>query len=162
MKSIFWRMTLKLKRKPYWIQMCIFYLSCFLIALIVSPFIILADLTVGESTEGPELSSFFLVVILVPILETLVNQHLPFKLMQRWSWTKNKYGLYILVSAIVFGLFHSYSLQYIIFAFSGGLILGYAYFFYSKTPRKSFWSTTLIHALKNSGAILAVLVFDKL
>ena len=162
MKSIFWIMTLKLKRKPYWIQMGIFYLSCFLIVFSVLPFILLTEVLVGESTEGPDLSSWFLVIILAPILETLINQHLPFKLMQKWSWTRNKYGLYIIVSALVFGLSHTYSLQYMIFAFSGGLILGYMYFFYSKTPRKSFWSTTLIHALKNSVAILAAVLADKL
>ncbi|MBW8333661.1 MAG: CPBP family intramembrane metalloprotease [Prolixibacteraceae bacterium] len=157
MKSLLWRMTLKLKRKPYWIQMCIFFVSSFLIVLSVIPFIALSFVLEGESTEGPDSSSWFLIIILVPILETFIHQHLPFKLMQNWSWAKNKYGLYILVSAIVFGLVHTYSFQYIIFAFSVGLILAYMYFFYSKNPRISFWSTTLIHALRNLIAFLAAL-----
>ena len=162
MKSIFWRMTLKLKRKPYWVQMCIFCISCYLIAFSMAPFIVATDRLIGENTERPEVSSWFLLIILAPIFETFINQHLPFKLMQKWSWSKNKYGLYILVSAIVFGLLHTYSLQYMIFAFSGGLILAYMYFFYSKTPGKSFGSTTLIHAIKNSVAVLAGVLADKL
>ena len=155
-------MTLKLKRKPYWVQMSIFYFSSFLIVISVLPFIIMTDIMVGENTEGPDLSSWFIIIILVPILETFINQHLPFRLMQKWSWTKNKYGLYILISAIAFGLIHTYSLQYMIFGFSVGLILAYMYFFYSKTPMRSFWSTTLIHGLRNSFVFLMGLLFDKL
>ena len=116
MKSIFWRMTLKLKRIPYWAQMSIFFVSTFLIALCVVPFILLTDVLVGENNEGPDLSSWLFIIILIPILETFINQHLPFKLMQKWNWTKNRYGLYILLSAILFGLIHTYSLQYMIFS----------------------------------------------
>jgi hypothetical protein len=155
-------MTLKLKRKPYWGQISLFFVLTFLIALSVVPFIVLTDVLVGENTEGPDVSSFFIIVILAPILETLLHQHLPFKLMQSWSWTKNKYGFYIIVSAILFGLIHAYSLQYMIFAFSVGLILAYMYFFYSKSPGKSFWSTTLIHAMRNLFAFLGALFFDKI
>jgi membrane protease YdiL (CAAX protease family) len=160
MKSIFWRTTLKLKRKPYYIQIGIFFLSSFLIVICVLPFIALTDIVAGENTEGPDVSLWMLAIIFAPMLETLLNQHLPFKLMQKWSWTKNKYGLYIVFSAIIFGICHTYSLQYMIFAFSVGLILGYMYYFYSKKPGKSFWSTTLIHALRNSVAILIPLFTD--
>jgi len=40
MKSMFWKLTLKLKRKPYWIQMMIFYLSSFLIICCVIPLLL--------------------------------------------------------------------------------------------------------------------------
>ena len=162
MKSIFWKMTLKLKRKPYWVQMSIFYLSTLLIVISVLPFIALTNKLIGENTEGPDLSSWFSIIILIPLIETFIFQHLSFKLMQKWSFTKNKYGLYISVSAILFGLSHTYSLQYIIFAFAVGLILAYMYFFYSKTPKKSFWSIALIHALRNSFTILIAVIADKL
>ena len=148
MKSIVWRMTLKLKRKPYWFQIVTFYFSSFLIVLCVMPLLFLADIP-SESTNGPNVSSWILIIVLAPIVETLLNQYLPFLLIQKWSLTRNKYGLYIFTSAIVFGLCHTYSLRYMIFAFSVGLILGYTYFFYSKTPKIAFWSTTLIHSLRN-------------
>ncbi len=155
-----WRMTLKLKRKPYWVQIVAFYISSFLIVLCVLPLLFWADKP-SDSTNGPDVSSWFLIIVLVPILETLMNQYLPFWLIQKWNLTRNKYGLYIFTSAIVFGLCHTYSLQYMIFAFSVGLILGYTYFFYSKTPKIAFWSTTLIHSLRNGLAFFIAAIADK-
>lgn len=142
--------------------MVLFYFSSFLIVCCVLPVVFISEKIMGENTEGPDLTSWITIIIIAPIFETFLNQYLPFKLMQNLSWTKNKYGLYILVSAMVFGLMHTYSLQYMIFAFSVGLILGYTYFFYSKAPQKAFWSTTLIHALRNSFTILAGIILDKL
>jgi hypothetical protein len=124
------------------------------------PLLFLAD-NPSDSTNGPNMSSWILVIVLAPILETLLNQYLPFWLIQKWSWTRNKYGLYIFASAIVFGLCHTYSLQYMIFAFSVGIILGYTYFFYSKTPKTAFWSTTLIHSLRNGFALFLAAMADK-
>jgi hypothetical protein len=120
------------------------------------------DILNGENTNGPNTTSWILVIILAPILETFFNQYLPFKLFQNFTWTRNKYGLYIFSSAIVFGFMHTYSLQYMIFAFSVGLVLGYTYFFYSKAPNKAFWSTTLIHALRNSFVMLIAVISDKI
>jgi len=155
-----WRLTLKLKRKPFWLQIVTFYFSSFLIVICVLPLLFLADKQ-SESTNGPDMSSWFLIIVLVPILETLMNQYFPFWLMQKWTLTKNKYGFYIFTSAIVFGLAHTYSLAYMIFAFSVGLILGYTYFFYSKTPKTAFWSTTLIHSLRNGFAFFLAAMADK-
>lgn len=157
-------MTLKLKRKPYWNQMLRFYLYSFLIVFCALPLLILANLLLGENTNGPEIDSLkfaIYAVTIVPVLETFLNQYLPFKLMQKLNCTRNKYGLYIFASAIVFGLCHTYSLQYMIFGFSIGLILGYTYFFYSKTPKLAFWSTTLIHSTRNGLAILITFMADK-
>jgi membrane protease YdiL (CAAX protease family) len=160
MKKIIWRLTLKLKRKSLMTQIIIFYVLSFLIVFSVIPFLILTDSIIGENNNGPDfelgIGSWILVVIIAPILETFLNQWLPFKLMQKWSLTKNKYGIYILISAIIFGLCHTYSLQYILFAFSVGLILGYTYFFYSKTPKLAFWITTLIHGLRNLTTFLII------
>jgi hypothetical protein len=160
MKSILWKLTLKLKRKPFLIQISIFYFSSLFIVLSVLPLIFLTDLTLGENNDKPEFKLWFIVTIVVPIFETFLNQYLPFKLLQNWNLTKNKYGLYILISAIIFGLCHCYSLQYMIFAFSVGLVLGYTYYFYSKTPKIAFWSTTFIHGLRNL-VVFMPLLFNK-
>ena len=150
MRSVIWRLTLKLKRKSYLTQVSVIFFSSILIICCVLPFIYLTDKTIGENTNGPELGAWITVSVFVPIFETLLNQFLPFKLMQNMSFSKNKYGLYVLVSAIFFGLGHCYSLQYMIFAFAVGLVLGYTYFFYSKMPKVAFWTTALIHGLRNS------------
>ena len=160
MRSMLWKLTLKLKRKPYWVQMMLFYFSSFLIVCCVIPVILIIDMHKGMNTNGPDLTSWILVLILAPIFETFLNQYLPFKLLQKWTWSKNKYGLYIITSAIIFGLMHTYSLQYMVFAFSVGLILGYNYFFYSKTPNRAFWSTTLIHGLRNLFTLLGAFILD--
>lgn len=160
MKSIIWKLTLKLKRKSYLTQISIFYFSSFLIVFCVLPFIYLTDKTIGKNSNGPEVGIWIVVSVFVPIFETFLNQSLPFKVMQNWSLTKNKYGLYILISSVIFGLLHNYSLQYMIFAFAVGLVLGYTYFFYSKTPKVAFWTTALIHGLRNSIIFIPVL-FNK-
>ena len=160
MRSIIWRLTLKLKRKSYLTQMSIFYFSSFLIVLAVLPFIFLTDITLDENSNGPTVSEWIIVSLFVPLFETFLFQQLPFKIMQNWSLTTNRYGIYILLSAIIFGLSHWYSLQYMIFAFAVGLVLGYMYFFYSKTPKVAFWSTVLIHGLRNLIACIAIW-FDK-
>lgn len=153
MKKLIWRLTLKLKRKSLVTQIALFYALSFLIVLSVMPLLLLSDSIIGENNNGPDIGpgigSFIFAVIIVPIIETFLGQQLPFKLLQNWNLTKNKYGIYILVSAVIFGLFHTYSLQYILLAFSVGLILSYTYFFYSKNPKRAFWITALIHGLRN-------------
>lgn len=155
MNSILWRLTLRLKRKNYITQIGLFFSATFIMTIFILPILLLVDQVVGENTNGPGIDWWFGIVIIAPILETYLNQKLPFILMQKWSFTKRKYGLYIVVSAIAFALLHCYSLQYIIAVFPVGLVLAYVYLFYSKNPKIAFWSTTLIHALKNSVAILA-------
>ncbi len=164
MKSFIWRMTLKLKRKPYWTQILILYTYSFLFVFCALPLLLIANLLLGENTNGPEISTIktaIFAITLGPFLETFLNQYLPFVLMQKLSWTRNKYGFYIFTSAFVFGLCHTYSIQYMIFGFSIGLIFGFSYFFFSKTPTLAFWSTTLIHSAHNGLAILFTFMADK-
>jgi hypothetical protein len=160
MKSIFWRITLKLKRKSYFSQLAIFSAASFLMTLFVLPLIFLADRILGENSNGPKIDWWIGILIIVPILETYFNQKLPFILLQKWEKTKSKYGIYLLLSAMVFAGMHGYSIQYIIAVFPAGLVLAYVYVFYCRNPRIAFWSTTIIHALKNSVALLA-LVLEK-
>ena len=158
MKSILWRLTLRLKRKKYLIQISILFAAIFILSLLVLPVIFLVDQFIGENTNGPNVELWIAIIILVPILETYLNQHLPFIIMQKWRFTRKRYGLFIFLSAIVFSLLHTYSLRYMIIVFPGGLVLGYAYVFFSKKTKRAFWSTVLIHAMKNSVAVLAILV----
>jgi len=159
MKSFLWKLTLRLKRKPYWAQIILFYFSSFLIVICFIPLLLLAELQ-SESTEGPDINSWIIIILIAPFLETLVFQYFPFWFMQKWIWLKTKKGLYIIVSAMLFGLSHTYSLSYIIMAFSVGLILAYIYFFYSKTTKLAFWSTTLIHSLRNGFSFLIATYAD--
>lgn len=160
MNSILWRLTLKLKRKSYFAQIVLFFAASLISYLFVLPFIFMIDQLIGENSNGPDLDWWVVVIILGPILETYLFQHLPFKLLQKWNLTKRKYGIYIVITTIVFSLLHCYSLQYIIAVIPGGIILAYVYVFYCKSMRKAFWSTTIIHSLRNSVAVFAF-VFEK-
>jgi len=160
MNSFLWRLTFRLKKKSYFVQIALFFCASFLMILFVLPFIFLADQIVSESTNEPNINWWVGIIILVPLIETYMNQKLPFILMQKWNKTKGRYGLYMLLSALVFAAMHCYSIQYIIAVFPAGLVLSYVYVFYSKNPKIAFWSTTIIHALKNSVALLA-LAFEK-
>lgn len=162
MKSFFWRMTLKLKRKPYWLQISILFIFSYLIVVSALPFLFLAELADPGNTNGPGLAGWVSIIVFAPLFETFFNQYLPFKLMQKWSYIKTKSGVYVFLSALIFGLCHCYNIKYMIFAFSVGLILGYTYLFYSKTPSKAFWSTTLIHAVRNTMVILIAFIPDLL
>ncbi len=160
MRSRLWKLTLRIKRKSYLTQISIFYLSSFAFVLFVLPFIYLTDKILGENSNGPEAGAWIATVLVTPFFETFLFQRLPFNRMQNWSLTRNKYGLYILVSSVIFGLCHYYSLQYMMITFAGGLVLAYTYFFYCKTPKVAFCTTVLIHGLRNSMALIA-LIFDK-
>ena len=160
MNSILWRFTLRLKRKSYFTQIAIFMAASFLMTIFVVPFLFLADRLVGENSNGPNIDWWVGIIIVAPILETYLNQKLPFILLQKWNKTRGKYGFYMVLSALVFAAMHCYSIQYIIAVLSAGFVLAYTYAFYSKNPKIAFWSTTLIHALKNTVALLAF-VFEK-
>jgi len=124
----------------------------------VLPLLFAAESIDPGNENGPNGLSIFSIVVMAPFLETTFNQYLPFKLMQAFSWTKNRYGIYMIGSALIFGLCHWYSIHYIISASAVGLILGYTYLFYSKTPKKAFWSATLIHAARNGLTVIIAYV----
>ena len=161
MKTLIWRLTFFIKKRPYWLQITIFFLLSLLIAIGAIPFKVVIDKVLGENISAQKTNSWFVIIIIAPLFETFINQYVPFKIFQNYDWLKTKYGLYILSSALVFGLMHWYSIQYIIFAFSVGLVFGYSYFFYSKTPIKAFWSTTLLHSLRNTLSFLLVMYGGK-
>lgn len=150
---LFWKSLLILKRKNYWFQIAIFFLVSLLTTLITAPLMWLTDQIVQDEDIRPDLSSYT-VLVLAPILETYLFQHLPFKMMQSFSITRGKHGLYILFTSVIFGCLHTYSVSYILFAFTLGLVLSYIYFFYSNNLSLAFWSTALVHFLRNALAIL--------
>ena len=156
-----WRLTLALKRKPYILQVFLFLFLSYLIVFTVLPFIGLADVLFGENSNGPDLGATFgswvEVAVFAPILETFLLQWLPFKILQRFSATRRRYGMYMMVSAAIFGILHWYSIQYILFAYVLGLLFAYIFVFYCKQGKRAFWTVTLVHGLRNTLAFFVVL-----
>ncbi len=101
-------------------------------------------------TSGPSFESktelFWVVVVVAPLVETFIFQLSIFYLMS--LLTKNKM-IALLVSALLFGLSHSYSLLYIFSGLMGGLLLGYAYIIFQVRKKYPFWSVSVIHSLNN-------------
>jgi hypothetical protein len=102
--------------------------------------------------------AFFTAVIFAPIFETFLNQLAVIRLGEDFLKIKNKYIL-VLLSALVFGLGHYYSLIYIFQTFLIGLILAYSFILYDDTKHSAFWIVTIIHALKNFVAIIVSFFF---
>ncbi|TKB96308.1 CPBP family intramembrane glutamic endopeptidase [Pedobacter cryophilus] len=159
-KSIFFRLNRFFLRVPLPKQILFFYILSWLFTIVFLPVMVLGADILGKSDDGPTTSNWFLVILLVPFLETAISQYLPFKLLNIISFFKNKQGLIILLAALVFGVFHLYNLGYAFFGFSMGLVLSYIYYFYHHNPKKAFWVTCLIHSLRNLTAFGIMLISD--
>jgi len=128
-----------------------------LIDIIVSLFP--EDLFINPNTLHFEMKigfslSLIIVGIINPIIETVIYQwgiiHLVCKLIKS---NNINYYFSILISAIVFGLMHSHSHIYMIYAFLTGLILGFlTYALMNK--RHGFWIIATIHCIHNLYALI--------
>lgn len=97
----------------------------------------------GTMDLGNEYLTFVTVVIAGPVLETYLTQHLFFKYLLPYlnRWT------IVVISAIVFAMFHHYNLGYIVNAFFSGLILSTSYAL--RIRSNPFVCTALIHSFYN-------------
>jgi membrane protease YdiL (CAAX protease family) len=155
MKTIIWRLNRFFLKGPFAYQLFKLYLLSLIVPLAFFPLFYLVEKVFGENNAGPDLSKWFLAIVIAPVVETLLFQHSIFKLLQKNEYTRGKAAVYIIFSALLFGLSHTYSFYYIVAAFAGGLVLAYTYYLYHNA-KKAFWTTTCIHSLHN---ITAVLIF---
>jgi len=151
-----------LLRKSYFSQIIIFYLLTFLVAIISLPLQLLAVQVAGNESAGPKGHNLLVATLIMPIIETLVFQHWVFKLLEKTGLKKNKYLWIIIISSVLFGISHDYSLRYVVFAVSEGFVLAYTYYFYRKNTAKAFWTTTLIHCLRNGTTALILYTCENL
>lgn len=149
MITAIWRLNKSILKKPFAIQIFKLYLLSFIVLILISPLIYIVEKIVGESKAGPNKHHWLLIIVIVPIIETFIFQYGVFKILQAFKFTRSKYVIYIFISALLFGLEHWYSIKYILFAFTAGIALAYTYYLYHKNAIKAFWTTTLIHSLRN-------------
>ena len=99
--------------------------------------------------------SFFLSVIIGPLVETIIYQYIIFKL-TFYFFNKNTINIIsaILISALAFSLSHNFNYFAILNSFFGGIILGYAYFFNYNRHFPPFWYVFLLHSLHNLYAFI--------
>ena len=126
----------------------------FMVVLPFIPLFYLLDKIEG-SISGPisiDFLPFFMKVlslsVITPIVETFVFQWIPIRFLRyHFNWSSFKI---ILVSAILFGLSHYYSLAYIIRGFLIGIILADAFILQEEKQGSPFWAVTAIHGLRNA------------
>jgi len=94
-----------------------------------------------------------LVVIIVPFFETFLTQALPYHFLSLFQFMKRNQWLIILISGILFGSVHIFSLQHIFYATIIGFFLSGTYVIRAKKG-DSFLCTYLLHALFNLVAML--------
>lgn len=109
---------------------------------------------------GLDFFSLLSMLLLAPLIETFVFQFLITYLIDRYI---NKYLLFqVLLSAILFGLVHTYDLKHIAIGFAGGIILSSAFVLYRQTHDnyEAFVAVFLIHFFHNSISALAYWGFN--
>ncbi len=150
----------------YWTQLTYFRYLLFSLLLIIMatlPFVVLFDLLEisDNNIDGPKsildniYTAIIFGVIIAPIFETLIGQMLPIKIIQRYiKWNTNKLAL--IFSTIIFGLGHlSYSFWYFFLILPMGFVLAVTYLTFQKRKQSSFWTTTLLHSIRNALALFA-------
>lgn len=102
--------------------------------------------------EGGPLFFFFIAVIIGPLIETLIFQAfiLLFINFLLSKFKNESFIIPVLISAIAFGLYHSYNLTYIIYGLFVGLVLASAYTIVLKNRKENpILIVSIIHALVN-------------
>lgn len=87
--------------------------------------------------------------ILAPLIETLINQHWIIRFLSSRDCLKGKEVKIALISALIFGAGHFYSLAYILFGFVLGLLFAYAYIVYQDKKFSAYWIVFWIHCIRN-------------
>ena len=87
---------------------------------------------------------FILVVVIAPILETFLFQYLPYLYLKKYNTIYT-----IILSSILFGLSHSYSIIYIIYGLTVGMLFISAFFYSIKKYLQPFWLVAFCHFIYN-------------
>jgi hypothetical protein len=138
------------------IQFFILLIGSYLTTIISVPFVALFNGSLQSSlqTEEMSLKSIIFFVIVVPILETWLNQYLVFNTLVKYNYFSGRKYMIIFISGAIFGLLHYYSLSYIIWAFFFGSYLCFCYWIFKVISNKAFLLTCLIHIIRNLTALL--------
>ncbi|PKM68122.1 MAG: hypothetical protein CVU95_05630 [Firmicutes bacterium HGW-Firmicutes-2] len=137
-----------------------FILMMTLISYLVVIPVVLMGFFMNTHVGGPEFEDIplvlmiLIVVVIGPIWETIVYQLLIIRQLKKRIFFKNRSSLTILVSALVFGAVHIYSIYYMFYAFIIGFLFAYTFVIYEEKKASAFWVTMAIHGLRNGIAML--------
>ena len=109
--------------------------------------------------NSPILIKVLVLIILGPFLETFIFQSLPYLVLSKFPLLKNKKFI-LIFSALLFGISHTYSVGYVVYAFFIGAFLMFSYLSRLKKG-DSFQTVFTIHILINSIAFLIDLISQR-
>lgn len=117
-----------------------------IIVALVFSFLLFPDHTAGPKFEN-RTEEFFTAVFFAPLIETLIFQYaLISYILSKWS---NAFLLSCIVTAILFGLSHIYSPEYILKTFLSGLLFGTLYLVAFKKKTNAFIVVAVAHSIYN-------------
>jgi membrane protease YdiL (CAAX protease family) len=143
-------------------------ISKYIITLLFVPLLYLIETYTGDLggpsfvSEEPPFTVFIIAVIIAPILETLIFQKGIIILSRKIEYIKNRVWLQIVISALIFGLNHTYSVAYIFVGFLLGLIFAYSYIVSEDKKSNALRNVIIIHSLSNMISILITLIENSL
>ena len=109
-----------------------------------------------EEDKFSFLGLFTFAVVIAPLVETLIGQSLPIRLIQKYSARKPNI-IALAVSAIIFSLMHfGYSIWYSLLTLPMGVLLAQAYIIFQERKESSFWVTCAIHSFRNLIAVITI------
>lgn len=103
----------------------------------------------SQNDEKSIIFLFLTTIIIAPIVETFLGQSLPYFLLRKVKYFRERNLLVLLTSSFFFGVLHFYSIFYIVYAFFLGLILMFGYMVRIINDNKTFLLITICHSLLN-------------
>jgi hypothetical protein len=100
---------------------------------------------------------FFIAVTFIPIFETFIFQHGFISILSKNSFFKEKKYMLIFLSALIFGLFHWYSILRVVSTFLVGIVFAYTYIDLKEDKKHPILYVSLLHAFHN----IVVFIIDK-
>ena len=142
------------------IQWLLITLCSVLIQLVMFLFSVeLEDNLVVESyDQNSLLFKISIIAFIVPLFETFIYQHLPYRFFRMFTFFRRRKMLILLISSLFFGLSHYYGPAYIVWSFFMGIFLIYSYFIRVK-KRDAFLAIFIIHLLINLVAVVGAEMF---
>ncbi|SHH35279.1 CPBP family intramembrane glutamic endopeptidase [Tepidibacter thalassicus] len=95
-------------------------------------------------------------IIIAPLYETLIYQKLIISICDKIKFLSKRKYLIVLISGVIFGSRHTYSLQYVFHMIIVGIIWAYAYVIYKEKRKYPYWVVCTIHVLNNLIALLVL------
>ena len=146
------KFSIWLRRSPMWVCISTLLIASYIVAMPVILWMPSGSEIGTLDKVSNVITDIISVVIIAPAAETAMNQTLPIYLQRKY--TKLGWICIILISALIFGAIHFYSIRYIAFAFLVGTVLSYGYVVRRRKNGSPFIIITLVHAIRNAIALV--------